>query len=123
MAVRPQFQRNQETLSPSATAQVCANCQTMAKCRRRDFSEQAWAVLLSWEEVQKAAVDQSICNDCYDELREVLIDRADEIEAALHAPRHRDEDSGAETTRKAAGASKKPKRASKIASQIDSKSL
>ena len=28
-----------------------------------------------WNEVQAAAVDQPICEHCYDELREVLIDR------------------------------------------------
>ena len=63
--------------------QDCANCGTEEKCRRRDFSEQAWTVLLLWNEVDKSAVDQPICQPCYDELREVLIDRADEIEAAF----------------------------------------
>jgi hypothetical protein len=56
----------------------------MSRCRRRDFSQQAWAVLLVWEEVQKSTVDQSLCDDCYNELRETLIDRTDEIESALN---------------------------------------
>lgn len=63
-------------------SEICANCQTDSKCRRRDFSERAWAVLALWKEVQPAAIDQPICDSCYDELREVLIDRADEIAAA-----------------------------------------
>ena len=67
-------------------SETCSNCSEETKCRRRDFSEQAWTVLVLWNEVQAAAVDQPICEHCYDELREVLIDRAEEIEAAINAP-------------------------------------
>ena len=67
-------------------SEVCSNCGEETKCRRRDFSEQAWTVLVLWNEVQTAAVDQPICDHCYDELREVLIDRAEDIEAAVNAP-------------------------------------
>lgn len=66
--------------------ETCANCGEDGKCRRRDFSEQAWTVLVVWNEVQTAAVDQAVCDHCYNELREVLIDRADEIENALRQP-------------------------------------
>ncbi len=65
------------------TSDSCSNCGTDSKCRRRDFSEQAWTVLVLWNEVQTAAVDQPICEECYDDLREVLIDRANEIEVVL----------------------------------------
>jgi hypothetical protein len=61
----------------------CPNCSVFSNCRRRDFSEQAMTVLLLWGEIAAASVDQPICDDCYDELREVLIDRADEVDAAL----------------------------------------
>lgn len=64
-------------------SETCANCAEVTKCKRRDFSEQAWSVLLVWDEIEPSAVDQPICQDCYTELRDVLIDRADEIEAAL----------------------------------------
>jgi hypothetical protein len=67
-------------------ADSCANCAADAKSKRRDFSEQAWAVLLVWKEVQASSVDQPICEECYLELRETLIDRAGEIEEALNAP-------------------------------------
>lgn len=67
-------------------SEICSNCKTDTKCRRRDFSEQAWTVLVLWKEVQSAAVDQPICEDCYNELREVLIDRADEVEVAVTDP-------------------------------------
>lgn len=63
--------------------EICSNCETETKCRRRDFSEQAWSVLVLWHEVQASAVDQPICEHCYNELREVLIDRADEIEEIM----------------------------------------
>ncbi len=66
-----------------SSTENCANCGADSKCRRRDFSEQAWSVLLLWKEVQTSTVDQAICEDCYNELREVLIDRADEIEDAV----------------------------------------
>lgn len=65
---------------------VCTNCSGEVKSRRRDFTEQAWTVLVLWGEIQKRAVDQPICDHCYNELREVLIDRAEEIEAALKTP-------------------------------------
>ena len=66
--------------------EFCSNCETETKCRRRDFSEQAWSVLVLWHEVQSEAVDRPICDHCYDELREVLIDRADEIEEVMRDP-------------------------------------
>jgi hypothetical protein len=68
------------------TAETCNHCGTDTKCRRRDFSDQAWSVLVLWNEVQAGVVDQPICESCYDELREVLIDRADEVEAAINEP-------------------------------------
>jgi len=64
----------------------CAHCKESVKSKRRDFNEQTWAVLLVWGEVDRGAVDQPLCADCYGELREVLIDRATEIEAALKQP-------------------------------------
>ncbi len=66
--------------------ETCANCGEDQKVRRRDFSEQAWTVLLVWGEIQKNTVDQSICDHCYDELRETLIDRHDEIEISAAQP-------------------------------------
>jgi len=67
-------------------ASKCSHCQAAIKSKRRDFSEQAWAALLVWGEIQKTTVDQPICENCYDELREVLIDRSQEIETAVAQP-------------------------------------
>ena len=61
----------------------CNNCGEHKKSRRRIFSDQAWAVLLLWHEVHAQGVEQPICDDCYQDLRNVLIDRSDEIEQAL----------------------------------------
>lgn len=61
----------------------CAHCQADAKSRRRDFSEQTWTVLHIWGEIDTKTVDKPICEPCYNELREVLIDRTEEIAAAL----------------------------------------
>ena len=61
----------------------CAHCQSTTKSRRRDFSEQTWTVLLVWGEIDTRTVDQPVCEPCYNDLREVLIDRTDEIESTL----------------------------------------
>ncbi len=64
----------------------CSNCTTKTRCRKRDFSEQAWSVLLAWGEVDAEVVDQPVCDDCYIELRNILIDRAVDVERALASP-------------------------------------
>lgn len=60
-------------------SECCSHCGEEAKSRRREFSEQAYSALLIWGEIQAATVDQAICEHCYIELRDVLIDRADDI--------------------------------------------
>lgn len=72
----------------------CNNCGTESSCRRRVFSEQAWTLLLLWNEINPQAVDQPICDECYHEIREILIDRSDEVDAAMQeapaaAPMHK----------------------------------
>jgi len=43
-------------------------------------------VLVLWEEVDLKAVQQPLFEDCYTDLRDVLIDRSGEIEEALSNP-------------------------------------
>ena len=62
---------------------ICPSCQTTKKCSRRYFSEQAWTVLLLWREIGHNVIDKPICNDCYEELRDTLIDRNNEIEETM----------------------------------------
>ena len=57
----------------------CPRCSGEEKTRIRSFSDQATAALVVWGELNKKLVGQPICNSCYEELRDVLIDRADEL--------------------------------------------
>jgi hypothetical protein len=66
-------------LSSDHFTQTCGSCDSHAKSSRREFSDQAWAALVSWSEVNPKAVDVPICNDCYFNFRDVLIERADEM--------------------------------------------
>jgi hypothetical protein len=66
-------------LSSDHVTQKCGSCESQAKSSRREFSDQAWAALVSWSEVSPKAVDSPICNDCYFNFRDVLIERADEM--------------------------------------------
>lgn len=70
--------------NPANQSAHCHNCTLEKTSRRRSFSEQAWTVLLLWNEITPNTVDQAICDDCYDELRDVLIDRSEEVEAAMN---------------------------------------
>jgi len=63
--------------------QACASCGETRKCRQREFSPEAWAVLMHWEAIESEAVAQPICELCYDDLREILIDRSAEVERVL----------------------------------------
>jgi len=64
-------------------SQMRCNCTVETKCRKREFSVEAWTVLVIWNEVQAAAVDQPMCDECYNELRETLIDRVSDVAEAL----------------------------------------
>ena len=66
-------------------------CQLVIKCKfalvviqlhdgQRNFSEEALAMLLVWGELDVENIDAPICEYCYEDLRDVLIDRAGEIE-------------------------------------------
>ncbi len=66
--------------------QSCARCSSDSNLRLREFSDQAFAALLVWEEIGSNAIGNPICEDCYAELREVLIDRASELLEAAKMP-------------------------------------
>lgn len=92
------------TRAMSHTSDSCAHCGATAKCRRRDFSEQAWSALVAWGEIQEVVVDQGICESCYAELREVLIDRAEELLG--HTPGKSEDRSAASSDRPSKTASR-----------------
>ena len=56
----------------------CVRCFSSSRARKRDFSDQAYSMLLAWGEIDESAIDAPICDECYKELRELLIERADE---------------------------------------------
>lgn len=57
----------------------CPRCGIEGKLQKRAFSEQATAALVVWEELDRALIDEPICNDCYRELRDILIDRSEDL--------------------------------------------
>jgi hypothetical protein len=66
------------------TNQTCGNCSDdQRKTRYRDFNPQIWSLLVQWREVDDSAVGRPLCEPCYQELRELLIDRSEEMEIAI----------------------------------------
>jgi hypothetical protein len=63
---------------------VCTVCCEERKSRYREFSPHAWTALISWGEIDHPMVGQAMCDDCYTEFRDLLIERTDEV-AALAA--------------------------------------
>ena len=60
----------------------CMCCgQNDSVASKRAFNDQSWTMLLHWGEVRSKPEQSAFtCETCYWELREVLIDRADEIQ-------------------------------------------
>lgn len=63
----------------SALQGDCPRCGESARLRARTFSDQAMAALVAWQEISEQAIVTPICDECYGELREVLIDRQEEL--------------------------------------------
>ena len=58
----------------------CPRCGDNQRLRHREFSDQALAALIKWNEIAKADIGKPICDNCYDELRDALIERAEELD-------------------------------------------
>ena len=58
----------------------CHHCGTKVTVRKRQFSDRAWSALVDWGEVRSETMGKALCDDCYVELREILIDRTHEME-------------------------------------------
>lgn len=68
----------------------CPHCGASdVKIKTREISMAAWNALLAWQDVDSETIGKPICQQCYDELREILIDRADEIHSAGIAGSHK----------------------------------
>ena len=58
-------------------SQECPRCHEEVKLRARVFSDQALAAFLAWGELSPAAVGKSMCDACYAELRDILIEHGE----------------------------------------------
>ncbi len=63
----------------SAKSHDCPRCGMNSRLQKRAFSDQALAALVIWGDLDRRLVSQSICDDCYEELRDILIDRSAEV--------------------------------------------
>ena len=59
----------------------CSVCSEERKSRTREFSTHAWTALTIWGEVEQSTFGQPICEGCYREMRDLLIERAEELHA------------------------------------------
>lgn len=60
----------------------CPRCEVQAKLRPRDFSDQAIATLISFGDLDKKLVGVPVCDECYDDLRDMLIEHQRAVPAA-----------------------------------------
>lgn len=60
----------------------CPRCEVQAKLRPRDFSDQAIATLVSFGDLDKKQVGVPVCDECYDDLRDLLIEHQRTVPAA-----------------------------------------
>ncbi len=65
--------------------QECPRCANQARLQKRTFSDQALAALVVWNDLAEKQIDEAICEDCYSELRDILIERIEEVKSV--APR------------------------------------
>ena len=63
----------------SAKTHDCPRCGMQGRLQKRTFSDQAIAALVVWGELDQRHVAESICDGCYDELRDILIERSAEV--------------------------------------------
>lgn len=61
--------------------QECPRCSNISRPIKRTFSDQALAALVVWKDLSEKLIDEPICDECYEELRDVLIERIEEVKA------------------------------------------
>ena len=57
----------------------CPRCVENTKVQKRLFSAMALSALITWGDLEQELVDEAICDNCYKELRDVLIENTDEL--------------------------------------------
>ncbi len=63
----------------SGKIQDCPRCGNAARLEKRPFSDQALAALIIWGDMEQSLIGQSICEECYTEMRDILIERGEDI--------------------------------------------
>ncbi|MCX6130146.1 MAG: hypothetical protein NTX25_13905 [Proteobacteria bacterium] len=63
----------------SGKIQDCPRCGNTARLEKRPFSDQVVAALITWGDIEQSLVGQAICEECYTELRDILIERSEDI--------------------------------------------
>lgn len=63
----------------SGRFQDCPRCSNSARLEKRPFSDQALAALIVWGDLDRMVVGLAICEECYSELRDILIERCEDI--------------------------------------------
>ena len=63
----------------SVKIQDCPRCSNAARLEKRPFSDQAVAALIIWGDMEQSLIGQAICEECYSELRDILIERGEDI--------------------------------------------
>ncbi len=58
----------------------CYHCGEMTKVKVREISLQSWEILFLLGEVARSEINMPICDTCFSELREVMIERRDEVQ-------------------------------------------
>ena len=61
----------------------CYHCSQLVKSKVRDISDEVWGAYIILEEGEKGINRQPMCEDCYLEIRDTLIERQDEIDAQI----------------------------------------
>lgn len=57
----------------------CPRCGIDGVLQKRVFSDQALAALVVWKELEANLIEHPVCQECYVELRDVLIERSEEL--------------------------------------------
>ena len=57
----------------------CPRCGIDGVLQKRVFSDQALAALVVWQELESTLIDDPLCHECYVELRDILIERSEEL--------------------------------------------
>lgn len=63
----------------STKSQDCPRCGNCSRLQKRVFSDQATAALVVWNDLDERLVGEAICEDCYGELRDILIERTEDV--------------------------------------------